>query len=325
MTPRPLLAALAALVALVTLVTGALAGCDDQNPATAPADPVESSVASSVAATADRPDPTLPDGWRWESFGDLQIGVPATWIPGRLSQWCVGATGKERRAPRVERPFGVSTLVGCLGDGGYGLVLGPVGDRRSEPAAPPDAAVRRVAFDTARATIIARTSALANRVAATATRVTDVDVHGCAPDTALPRIGSGGVTGDLGSQTISVCRYVRTGGRVLLDASEELTSADADALRAALAAAPSGRGPDADRSSCIRGPERQAVALVAAGRIGAWVHYDGCRGHGVEQSGGDLRRLTAGVLHWALSPGWSGGLTGAIPFPQLRALASTSP
>lgn len=311
-----------ALAVLVLLVLCALAACEAQTPGAAPeASEREASEAATPAAAASG----LPEGWRWESFGDLQVGVPASWTYGTLSQWCVGATGTERRTPRVQRPFGVSTLVACTGDGGYGIAFTRAGDRTGVPTAPPGAAVRRVGFDTGRATIVARTAALADRVAATAMRVAEVDVHGCGPDASLPRLGTFADAADLGSASISVCRYVRTGGRVLLDASERLAPQDADALRSALAGAPSGRGPDAPRSSCIRGPERQAVALVVDARVAAWVHYDGCRGHGVDLGADDTRRVTEGVLHWALSPGWSGGLSAGVPFPGLRPLASTSP
>ncbi|MDX6278452.1 MAG: hypothetical protein QOJ72_2580 [Nocardioidaceae bacterium] len=58
--------------------------------------------------------PTLPDGWRWESYRDVEVGVPADWGWGSsdqlLGQWCVG-NGKHPK-PMVGRP-GISTLVGC--------------------------------------------------------------------------------------------------------------------------------------------------------------------------------------------------------------------
>lgn len=306
-----------ALAVLVVLVFCALTACEAQRPGAAP----EASEPDTPAATASG----LPEGWRWESFGDLQVGVPASWTYGNLSQWCVGATGTERRTPRVQRPYGASTLVACTGDGGYGIAFTRAGDRAGAPTAPSGAEVRRVGFATGRATIVARTADLADRVAATATRIAEIDVHGCAPDAPLPRLDTFTDAADPGSASISVCRYVRTGGRVLLDASERLSPQDADTLRTALANAPSGRGPDAPRSSCIRGPERQAVALVFDARMAAWVHYDGCRGHGVDLGADGTRRVTAALLHWALSPGWSGGLSGGVPFPELRPLASTSP
>src|SRR3954465_15549674 len=57
--------------------------------------------------------PTLPDGWRWESYRDVEVGVPADWGWGsgdqRLGQWC---TNEKHPKPIVGRP-GVSTLVGC--------------------------------------------------------------------------------------------------------------------------------------------------------------------------------------------------------------------
>src|SRR5689334_6409256 len=60
---------------------------------------------------------TLPAGWRWESYGGVEVGVPGDWGWGngsqRLYQWCAGAR-HHVAAPMVGRP-GVSTLVGCPG------------------------------------------------------------------------------------------------------------------------------------------------------------------------------------------------------------------
>lgn len=56
--------------------------------------------------------PALPVGWRWESYGGVEIGVPKSWGWGngsqRLDQWTVGDGG---RRPMVGRP-GPTTLVG---------------------------------------------------------------------------------------------------------------------------------------------------------------------------------------------------------------------
>jgi len=59
----------------------------------------------------------LPPGWRWESYGGVEVGVPASWgwVNGsqRIGQWCVTAPKVEPdRSPAVGRP-GVSTQAGC--------------------------------------------------------------------------------------------------------------------------------------------------------------------------------------------------------------------
>jgi hypothetical protein len=59
---------------------------------------------------------TLPPGWRWESFGGVEVGVPGDWGWGngsqRIGQWCVGWTVDRAMPPVVGRPWG-STLAGC--------------------------------------------------------------------------------------------------------------------------------------------------------------------------------------------------------------------
>jgi hypothetical protein len=57
----------------------------------------------------------LPDAWRWESFGGVQVGVPGDWGwtngSQRIGQWCVDGRPAHLE-PAVGRP-GVSTQVGC--------------------------------------------------------------------------------------------------------------------------------------------------------------------------------------------------------------------
>ena len=86
----------------------------------------------------------LPDGWRWESYGGVEVGVPDDWGwdngSQRLGQWFVGGP-RDTDVPVVGRP-GVATLVGASThpDGTDPGVLvantGPmvVFDRTSDPA-----------------------------------------------------------------------------------------------------------------------------------------------------------------------------------------------
>lgn len=77
--------------------------------------------ACSTDDTLDGPAPTaspaaaLPDGWRWESYRGVEVGVPGDWGSTngsqRIGQWCVEG-GDRDRAPAIGRPGG-STLVGC--------------------------------------------------------------------------------------------------------------------------------------------------------------------------------------------------------------------
>jgi hypothetical protein len=98
-------------VALVGVV--AASGC-------APAPRIVTAAPSSgPASTAQREKhpPALPTGWRWESYGGVEVGVPATWRWDngyqRIGQWCAQPqTAEADQIPAVGRP-GMSTLVGC--------------------------------------------------------------------------------------------------------------------------------------------------------------------------------------------------------------------
>src|SRR5947209_6900926 len=84
--------------------------------ACAPRNPVSPHTGASAGSSTGQ-DPNLPAGWRWESYGGVQVGVPVDWGWGngtqRLSQWCT-ATKDEIAKPIVGRP-GRVTLVGCPG------------------------------------------------------------------------------------------------------------------------------------------------------------------------------------------------------------------
>lgn len=59
----------------------------------------------------------LPAGWRWESYGGIEVGVPAEFGydngSQRLGQWCVGQKRADAGSlPVVGRPR-ISTLAGC--------------------------------------------------------------------------------------------------------------------------------------------------------------------------------------------------------------------
>jgi hypothetical protein len=62
-------------------------------------------------------DGSLAPGWRWESYGGVEVGVPGSWGwdngAQRLSQWCVGPEGHTAKSI-VGRP-GPTTLAGCSG------------------------------------------------------------------------------------------------------------------------------------------------------------------------------------------------------------------
>src|SRR5699024_6537456 len=77
-------------------------------------------TATQTAPVTQEPDtPALPQGWRWESFGGVQVGVPDDWDWGspsqRIHQWCLN-NDDVLEHPIVGRA-GISTAAGCDVDG----------------------------------------------------------------------------------------------------------------------------------------------------------------------------------------------------------------
>ena len=78
--------------------------------------PVLGSPETASSASPAVQEGSLPPGWRWESYGGVEVGIPGGWGwdsgPQRLNQWCI--LTKDRIAkPIVGRPAG-STAVACL-------------------------------------------------------------------------------------------------------------------------------------------------------------------------------------------------------------------
>ncbi len=126
------------------------------------------------------------------------------------------------------------------------------------------------------------------------------DPNGCrsryTPDAANPPEGA-----------LSVCRYDDTWA---LEQSEALVGEDAgDAVRALQAAPEAGECADTSQGS----EPHQVVVLQAAGVSATVDLVDGCSRVTVD---GQVRELTAEVVFWALSPGWSGSVPGDVPLPS---------
>lgn len=303
-------AAAVAVLALVAVPAGVLAVRDsgDSGPGVA-------------KDTTDSPSSVVPDGWRTETWHDLEVQVPDDWGYGALSTWCISAD--QPGDPVVQRPEGAVEMIACTPASGYGIsffdsavvtMLGPEGKARQ----PGDASLPEGAwagFATvdggAGVSVVAATRELAQQVLDSAVRVDGVDGNGCAPQAAkAPGVGD--------EDAVSVCRYDGAG---LLVQSERLTGRDASDAVAALEAAPE----TTYAPPCAEEPggdqEQTEFALMVAGDRTYTVQWTGsaCPYHGVFV-GDDVRRsLTPDVMFWALSPGWSGGVDGSVPFPpELR-------
>ncbi len=290
--------------------------------------------------------PSLGDepskGWRWESYGGVELQVPSDWGFGTTDMpWCV-ARGARRGRPYVGRPGGAIPAILCPN-----ATLSQMGDRyvwfgSSEP-------IERVTGDGGwiretrviggvGVSIKLDDAAMVERILDSVRVVQDADVSGCPLYHALTSatgplrpapfwdVAAGDVV--LGG---SVCRYSlleQTQSRAGADApsalsgSRRLTAVEGAAIRDAVAAAPIGSGPN-DPASCLpevsRGDEVVVVTLETdAGSRELFVRYSGCDHNGVDD-GTTHRILTpeiaASVFDASLLPtGWSGVL-GAVFTP----------
>lgn len=280
---------------------------------------------------------TLPDGWRWEGYAGVLVGVPGDWGWGnssqRLGQWCVDGQTTD---PIVGRP-GASTLVGCMADSPVdpSTLLentGPVvafesGSGRAGVAPEGDQESVRIGD------VVVRVNAppgLRHQILATV-HAADEDANGCAmhqpagfrpgdrPDPARD------LTTLTGTPTVTACRYAvmhETDDPAPLLSSLQLLGSPAISVLDAIAAAPTAGGPNAP-DTCLPewsyGDEMIVLQVDSdQGRSTAYVYYSGCDHNGIDD-GTVVRGLTRAAVHPlvvdANAPsGWSG------PAEKLRIL-----
>jgi len=289
---RTALASTAGIVAVVAVVGGVawLGSGDDEDTTT---------VADDVTST-----PITAPATRVETWHDVSVTVPASWGHGNLDDWC--SSGESDGSPVVERPGAISIDILCTPMYGYGVQFSEAAASGFESFSP-GTVNESVGKDypagswqgweqvgTTRVLVVAPTQAEAQQVLGSFEEVRDVDANGCAPrqldDSAA-----------IGADQVRLCRYV--GGD--LEQSEVLTGQDATDALAAFEAAPVGQ-----MSSCPMSHD-QAYISVSAGELSSMVEVGRCGGF---DWGGERRQLTGDVLHWVLSPGWSGQVPDGITF-----------
>lgn len=258
----------------------------------------------------------LPADWRSESYRDVEFAVPLAWGYGALSQYCISSNSN----PIVERPGGASTQVACPKAYGYGvLVTDGDGPDISDPSSfPAGAAVRAKTLQGVTVTAIAKSEEVAETIIELTNVYPGADYYGCEAQVAVPALGEMADTGgDEPRGPASLCRYqIGVDGPNLVD-SEAVTDADdLDSLWLGLTSAEPGTGPDAAPDSCDpQGwPPAQALLIRSAGDDLAWVHYDGCVGHGLDVRG-TTYELNPQVTYWALPRGGF-GVHGSVPTPK---------
>lgn len=294
---------IAGLALALTAALG-LVGCGSapQGPATPTTGP---------SASPNVPETPLPEGWRWESYRGVQVGVPADWgwTSGsqRLGQWCLGYEGAE---PAVGRP-GPATEVGCFGEGnpppetlvvntGEVVVFAPSSDGAvSDTAAVGDREVVTVGG----VDVVIQTAdpELRARIAATV-HAAEVDAAGCAADHPAARDASwrpadaGALPAVEEVEYVTACRYGIVGENApgaTLAGSRLLSGEAAQRLAEAIAGAPQGSGPNAP-DQCLHGDPAEIIVLSvrADGRSREIaVHYSDCVDNGFDD-GTEIRALT---------------------------------
>ncbi|MFC6318835.1 hypothetical protein ACFP3Q_01700 [Nocardioides sp. GCM10027113] len=278
------------VVAAVLLpLTLMLTGCRDD-----PAVGDDPAVARGPAAEARE----VADGWRAESWRDLEVLVPAAWELDPPSPWCM-ARGADPRDPVVERPEGIRALILCNPHRGAGARFFEPGveDPWSvEPREVPKGSDRYPAGSWAGTfvgehvgvEVVAPTKALAEEVLASVRDGLDVDSRGCL--TAI-RANTDLSGPDQVDGPLTICRYASaplgSEASYWLAESRDLSAAGSDAVRRAVEAAPRGRG------ALLRchEPDSEVILLLADGGEYARVRNGRCGEHHV------MTAATGGVTY----------------------------
>ena len=275
-----------------------------------------STVSPSTGGTEATSSPDTPvANTRVESWRDVSVLVPVGYGYGNLSTWCTNGK-REPGVPVVERPGGVVETIACPYSG-YGVSFGDA--NAFDPAEPPgklwqygpvDSSVTQSFPDgawlgyqiTSDGQTVVQVSlpsrAEAQAVLDSFVQNSGADANGCPAngrDTG-PAVGEG---------SLRVCRY---GLDDWLEQSELMTGQDAAHAVAALESAPP-RDPDRMCTMELSGP---TILMTTADAEGT-VTLNACQGFTWD---GVAQELTEGVLFWALSPGWSGGVEGDVPMPD---------
>ncbi len=249
----------------------------------------------------------MPNGYHAESWHGVTIEVPNTWGYGSPEAWCAGGT--EPTDPLIGRP-GVTNSIACTPFASYGVTFLPAnGNGQEWPVAaqhsdswPDGTYVGATTVADVVVTVAARESAVTQTVLESARVIgPEGDPNGCGATVDVEP----NVQGD----AMSVCRYDVQGR---LEQSELLDGNEIGEAAAALAAAPPFVG------DCIAAPgETVPVVRMRSREFQADVDLGGSCPlvHGPYPD----RALTADVVYWALSPGWTGALDERIPLPpELR-------
>ncbi|HEY8790801.1 MAG TPA: hypothetical protein VIM10_16960 [Actinopolymorphaceae bacterium] len=333
------------VVVLAMLSVVAASGCAAA-PGTITAAP--SSAPGSTAQGGGRA-PALPAGWRWESYGGVEVGVPGDWRwdngSQRIGQWCANPrTAEADQIPAVGRP-GVSSLVGCGMDTPKGKPdpstllknTGPI-VAFDRPEKSRDGVVKvgdrtTVGLNGVEVTVQVEPE-LRKEIVATVHAVT-VDVNGCpatdpvSRDPARRPAPAGDVSKLANVSAVAACKYILGhddyGSDPRLQGSLRLDGAKAATAVERIAAAAKSGGPNAPQNCTADtsyGNELIVLRVTSdTGESQVYLRYSSCDHNGFDD-GRSVRRLEAkSIAPFIAGPNAVNGSLGAtakLVWPNAR-------
>jgi hypothetical protein len=264
----------------------------------------------------------LPTGWRWESYGGVELGVPDVWAYGTTgTPWCLHRPRATPARPYVGRPGAVAAIACAargVGGGGGGTEDSASADS-TDPATLLDPGGTFVWFDSAvgqtsrkqttgdRDTltvggvhlVVQAPERLRGQILSTVHR-TATDHNGCRATHPIgqdpgwrPKAGLpvGQLTAISG---VSACRYAGP-----LESSLRLSGPTAVQAVAAVVAAPVGGGPNTPATCATQvayGDEAIVLMITSSrGESDVVLRYSGCDHHGLDD-GTTVRTLTRAAM-----------------------------
>jgi hypothetical protein len=278
-----------------------------------------SSVPGSIAQRKQHPR-ALPAGWRWESYGGVEVGVPGDWGwdngNQRIGQWCASPqTAEADQIPAVGRPGG-ATLVGCGTDTPKGEPdpetllknTGPI-VAFDRPEKPKDGVVKegdRTTVGLNGIEVIVQTEPeLRKKIVATVHAVT-ADINGCPTTDPVSRDPASrpspavDVTKLRAVSAVAACKYVLDhdayGSDPRLQGSLRLEGAKAARAVARIAAAAKGGGPNSPENCTVDSSYGDELIVLRVssdkGESQVYLRYSSCDHNGFDD-GRSVRRLDA--------------------------------
>ncbi|WP_328988600.1 hypothetical protein OG394_20465 [Kribbella sp. NBC_01245] len=299
--------------ATVAVILGVTATLNDPAPPVATNDPTPN-----IATTGPTQPPatTAEKGWRWESYGPIEVQVPADWGYGGGVGYppCLITTPQK---PQVARP-GPVPAIAC----GPGPIKLPFrADSLTFDAFDRKAGVQQIDHGWVeetrvvagmKITVFTKDAVLRERILSSARPISGTDQHGCAADHAFvanpslrPAAGSG--LASVGAvESISICRYKLdledTVNTHPLRSSAKYTGERAATLIATIIASPTGTGPNGF-GTCVDPYGSEMVSMAVRGSTGTqevFLRFSGCD-HNSFDDGRTLWKLTKQNLRPALA------------------------